>query len=315
MRLFFLAFYGTSLLAEVAPAVISTLPDGRVAVTCATPTAIVRYTLDGSDPDRSAGVYLAPVDLPVGRTLKARTFSADGVETSEVSSLVRAAGEPSTIVPVTQNRDWKSYDWVSRHESILRLVRTRQPKLIFLGDSITHFFGGEPADAKLRGPEVWNKYYGDRQALNLGYGWDRTENVLWRLQHGEVEGMNPQVAVVMIGTNNTGLNSAAEIATGIRAICAELHRRLPETRILLLAIFPRGAKPNAGREKLAEVNRAIARLDGQMNVTYLDIGQVFLEADGSIRPEIMNDYLHPTAAGYERWAAAMEPVLKRLLGE
>ena len=120
---------------------------------------------------------------------------------------------------------------MGRHENILRLARTQPPALIVIGDSITHFFGGLPADTKPRGPEVWEKYYGQRQALNLGYGWDRTENVLWRLQHGEVDGISPRVAVVMIGTNNTGLNSAEEIFRGIRKIGEELRQRLPYTRI------------------------------------------------------------------------------------
>jgi len=121
------------------------------------------------------------------------------------------------------------------------------------------------------------------------------------------------VAVVMIGTNNSGINSAEEITSGIEAICEELHTRLPGAKILLLGIFPRGAKPDAARAKVMEVNGLIAGLSGKNSVTYLDIGKVFLEADGSIAPEIMNDYLHPTSAGYERWAAAMEPTLRQLI--
>ena len=312
---FVLLCLSVGLHAEVAPVSLLTLPDGRVVATCPDPVAVIRYTLDGKDPDRSSGVYLAPVTLPAGRTLRARAFANNTAEEASAVASTSRPEDPSTVVEVTQNRDWKSYDWVQRHQSIVDLMRRRPPELLFLGDSITHFWGGEPADAKLRGAEVWEKYYGHRRAANLGYGWDRTENVLWRLRHGEIDGIAPKVVVVMIGTNNTGLNTAAEIATGIGAICDELHIRLPRTRILLLGIFPRGAKPNAGREKLADVNRLIAALDGQRNVTYLDIGAVFLEPDGSIAPEIMNDYLHPTAAGYERWAAAMEPTLRRLLGE
>ncbi len=298
--------------AEVATPSFAVLPDGRLTLACGTPNAIIRYTFEDKDPDRSAGVYLAPVAVPLGRAIRARAFAGD--EESAVA-VIDGRGEPSTLVEVTQNRDWKSYDWVRRHEAIVQLMKTRNPQLVFLGDSITHFFGGEPADAKLRGASVWDKYYGQRQAMNIGYGWDRTENVLWRLRHGEIDGISPKVVVVMIGTNNTGINTAPEIAAGIAAICDELHARLPKTKILLLGIFPRGAKPNPGRDKLAEINRIIAKLDGQRNVTYLDIGPVFVEPDGSILPEIMNDYLHPTEAGYERWSAAMEPTLKKLLGE
>lgn len=305
---------GSALWAEVLAPSFVILPDGRVALVSTTPGAVIRYTFEDKDPDRSAGAYLAPVFVPEGRAVRARSFSADGAEESSTSTFTGNL-EPSTLLEVTQNRDWKSYDWVRRHQAIVQLMLTRPPQLVFLGDSITHFFGGEPADAKLRGADVWQKYYGARQAINIGYGWDRTENVLWRLRHGEIDGISPKVVVLMIGTNNTGINSAPEIAAGIAAICGELHTRLPSTKILLLGIFPRGAKPNPGRDKLAEINRLIAPLSGQRNVTYLDIGPVFVEADGSISPEIMNDYLHPTAAGYERWAAAMEPTLRRLLGD
>ena len=150
--------------------------------------------------------------------------------------------------------------------------------------------------------------------VNLGYGWDRTENVLWRITHGEFEGVSPKVVVVMIGTNNIDLNTPDEIAAGVAAICAEVHRRSAATRILLLGIFPRGASPDATRAKVNMVNQRIARLDGSHGVTYLDVGNAFLEADGSISKEVMADFLHPTATGYALWAAAMEPTLTRLLG-
>lgn len=302
------------LAAEIPSPSFAILADGRVTLATPTAGAVIRYTLEEKDPDKSAGVYLAPVALPAGRTLRARAFSADGAEQS-LLTVVAGRGAPSTLVEVTQNRDWKNYDWAARHQSIVELLRTRPPELVFLGDSITHFWGGQPADARLRGAEVWEKYYGARKAVNIGYGWDRTENVLWRLRHGEVDGIAPKVVVVMIGTNNAGINTVDEIAAGVTAICDELHLRLPVAKILLLGIFPRGPKPDAMREKLQAVNDRIATLHGRGGVTYLDIGKVFLEADGTISKEIMNDYLHPTAAGYERWASAMEPTLRTLLGE
>lgn len=309
-----LILLASGLWAEVATPSFTLLVDGRVVLASTTPGAVIRYTFDEKEPDRSAGAYLAPISIPFGRTLRARAFSSDGVEQS-LTLVVGAQPLPSTLVELTQNRDWKNYDWVKRHEAIVALGKSRQPELLFIGDSITHFFGGEPADARQRGPEVWDKYYAPRKALNLGYGWDRTENVLWRLHHGEIDGLAPKVVVVMIGTNNAGINTVEEIAAGIEAICTELHLRLPTTKILLLGIFPRGSKPDAPRAKLMAVNQRISSLDGKNALTYLDIGKVFLEPDGSIAPEIMNDYLHPTSAGYERWAAAMEPTLNTLLAE
>lgn len=300
------------LMAEVAPPTFRYLPDSRVALECAMPGAVIRYTLEDRDPDKSAGVYFGPVDVPVGRVLRARAFSADNAETSAVLTIA-GRPQPSTLVEVTQNRDWKNYDWATRHRAIVARNQQVKPDILLLGDSITHFWGGEPSDARARGPVSYQKYFGAYKVTNIGYGWDRTENVLWRLRHGEVEGIHPRVVMVMIGTNNMNLNTTEEIAAGVSAICEELHLRLPQSKILLLAIFPRGAKADAGRDRIAAVNMELAKLHGTRNVTYLDIGKVFLEADGSISAAIMNDYLHPTEAGYERWGEAIAPILKRLL--
>jgi lysophospholipase L1-like esterase len=150
--------------------------------------------------------------------------------------------------------------------------------------------------------------------VNLGYGWDRTENVLWRLRHGEFEHVSPKVVVLMIGTNNVPLNTPDEIAAGVSAICDEIHQRSPASRILLLGIFPRGEKPDANRAAIEAVNQRIATFEGRGGVvTYLDIGDRFLAADRSISKDVMYDFLHPTANGYGIWVAAMEPTLTRLL--
>lgn len=314
IRIVWLLAAGLGLWAEVAAPSWTMLADGRVVLATSTPGAFIRYTLEEKDPDKSAGVYLAPVYVPAGRAVRARAYSADASEESLVT-VVGGRGEPSTLVPVTQNRDWKTYDWVKRHEAIVEMVKTRPVELVFLGDSITHFWGGEPVGGRVNGQAVWEKYYGKRKAINLGYGWDRTENVLWRLRNGEIDGIAPKAVVVMIGTNNAGINTVGEIAAGIEAICNELYVRLPKARILLLGVFPRGEKPNEMRAKMEAVNGVIAGLDGKKNVTYLDIGRVFLEPDGRITKEVMYDFLHPSAEGYERWAAAMEPTLRRMLGE
>jgi lysophospholipase L1-like esterase/pimeloyl-ACP methyl ester carboxylesterase len=296
-------------------------PEGNVILTCAATNVVIRYTLDGSDPASEAGAYLAPMALPFGGTVISRAFSRDGSARSPVASarfdpLPGAAPRPhSALLPITQNRDWRSYDWPARHAAIQALVRARQPELVFIGDSITHFFGGEPRAHLARGAEAWDRLCCRRNAVNLGFGWDRTENVLWRLKHGELDGAAPKVVVVLIGTNNLDVNSPDEIADGVRAICAELHARLPQANILLLAILPRSAKPDARRVKLGEVNARLGRFDGQDRITFLDLGSKFLGADGSIPPELMDDYLHPTAKGYTVLVEAIEPTLARLLGE
>ncbi len=320
LALALIALSALSAVAADAPA-IRTNAAGLLEVDTAWGTT-VRYTLDGSDPDRSSGVWLAPVDLPAGYTLKARAFAPDGNPVSDVAvreSSAKGTHKPSTLVPVTQARDWRLYDWAERHAACVALMKTRQPEIVMLGDSITHFWGGDPSGGTVAGRrtgvEQWDRFFAGRRVVNLGYGWDRTENVLWRLTHGEFDGVSPKVVVVMIGTNNMDLNTVDEIAAGITEICAVLHSGSPATRILLLGIFPRGASPDATRAKVNAVNERIAKLDGHDGVTYLDIGHVFLEPDGSISKDVMYDFLHPSALGYDRWSAAMKPTLDRLMAQ
>ena len=294
---------------------IATRPDGSLDVSAPPAGAVMRYTLDGTDPTRDAGEWLAPVRVPPGYTVRVRPVAADGTPVGEVatwSAPPAGARTPSTLVPVTQNRDWRVYDWTTRHREASALMRTRRPDIVMLGDSITHFWGGEPVGGRRTGVEEWDRFFAGRSVVNLGYGWDRTENVLWRLEHGEFEGVTPRVVVLMVGTNNITLNTPDEIAAGVEAICASIHQRSPATKILLLAIFPRGQKPDATRAKVDDVNRLVAKLDTRDYVTFLDIGAKFLEPDGSISPDVMYDYLHPTPKGYAIWSAAMAPTLDGL---
>ncbi len=295
---------------------------GTITITCATPDALLLYTLDNSDPVIRSGPYLAPIALSHGGVIKARSFSADRKRKSAPAELAVASltpnepAPPSTLVAVTQGREWPGYEWAKRHAGVCANVQTRKPQIVFIGDSITHFFGGEPHDRGRNGEAVWQKVYEPRGAANLGFGWDRTENVLWRLGPGnELEGASPKVAVIMIGTNNLGLNQPADIAAGVTAICALIHKRLPATKILLLGIFPRGEKPDANRQRITEINQILAKLDGKDQVTFLDFGAKFLSPDGTIARNIMPDFLHPNAAGYQIWVDAMEPTLAKLLAE
>ena len=308
---FHLSFVAAVLLAaavqaEIPPPVIQRDAKGLVTITTA-PGAVIYYSLDGSEPDqKGAGVYLAPIELPYKVVVKARAYDSSPVAAATFDTQGDVATPPSTVIPVTQNRNWATYNWEKRHASLCALVGERKPALIFIGDSITHF---------MEGKDVWKKYYEPRNAVDLGFGWDRTENVIWRLQHGELDGYEPKVAVVMIGTNNRDSSSVADIVAGIRAICSEIHKRTPGTKILLLGIFPRGEKPDGGRKKIDEINKLIAGFDGQDGIAFLDIGSKFLNPDGSISKDVMGDFLHPTPKGYEIWAEAMDPTLKKLLGE
>ena len=291
-----------------------------VVLKAAQPAEVVRYTLNGKDPDFSAGVYLAPIELPEGGTVKAATFEGNKRVGEVRTQVVPGPGPKNTaLVPLTQNRDWKSYDWVVRHHEILALNQpgAMRADVIFLGDSITHFWSGEPKAKRVSGKDSWEKWIAPHHPINLGYGWDRTENVLWRLRHGEIAGLKPKAFVVLIGTNNlSGFNPPAETAEGVAEVCRELRRQAPQAKILLLAILPRQAKPDATRQRVTDTNKLLQaqmllKSQGpQIADAYLDLTDKLVEADGSILKETMNDYLHPTNKGYEVMGAAIDAQLK-----
>jgi beta-glucosidase len=183
-------------------------------------------------------------------------------------------------------------------------------QVIFIGDSITQGWEGA-------GKEVWERYYAPRQGLNLGIGGDRTQHVLWRLDHGNLEGLRPKAAVVMIGTNNSNGedNTVEQIADGVRAIVQKLRTRLPGTKVILVAIFPRAENPGPQRGKLLQVNQLLQRLGDNRDVFYVDFGYKFLNDQGLIPHELMPDYLHLSPAGYAIWAESIEGLLAHLLGD
>lgn len=217
----------------------------------------------------------------------------------------------ASVTPEPLNEWWSLDWWMPRHEKKLQDIKSRKIDLVFIGDSITE--GWEKS-----GAPVWEKFYAKRNAIALGFGGDHTENILWRLQHGEVDGLNPKVAVLMFGTNNTGHRheEPALIARGIKRDIDELQTRLPHTKILLLAIFPRDEKPDGGaRVNNEKVNAQIASFADNQHIFFLNINKVFLDEQGVLSKNIMPDLLHPNEKGYEIWASNMEPTLKQLLGE
>lgn len=200
-------------------------------------------------------------------------------------------------------------NWMKRHESFNERVKQGNVDLIFIGDSITQGWEGA-------GKAVWSEKYGKRNAVNLGIGGDRTQHVLWRLDNGNIDGIKPKLAVIMIGTNNSGSNTSEQIADGITAIVKKLREKLPETKILLLGIFPRGADDeNKNRQVNMKANEIAAKLaDGKM-VEYLDISSKFLDDKRVLSKEVMPDLLHLTPAAYQTWADAIEAHVARMMGE
>jgi len=216
-----------------------------------------------------------------------------------------------SVTPEKLNESWSLSWWTARHEKKLADARQlgKSAQVVFIGDSITE--GWEKS-----GAAVWDRYYKPLNGIALGFGGDRTENVLWRLQHGEVDSLDPKVAVLMFGTNNTGhrQEDPKTTAAGIKRNIEELQKRLPNTRILLLAIFPRGERPDDQLRQLNEkINTIIAGFADNQKVFFANINQAFLQPDGSLSRDIMPDLLHPNDKGYEIWAKAMAPALGKLL--
>jgi lysophospholipase L1-like esterase len=207
--------------------------------------------------------------------------------------------------------------WLKRHDEFVAEAKKGSPvDLLFVGDSITDFW-------RNRGKAVWDKYYGNLHTANIGISGDRTQHVLWRLDHGEVDGMHPKAIVLMIGTNDITLErdgltprgTPAEAAEGVKAVVNDLRQKMPDAKILLLAVFPRSHAPDdPARLQVEEIDKIIAGLDDGDHVHYLDIGAKFLTPDGMLEKDIMPDFLHPSPKGYEIWAQAIQGPLAQLLG-
>jgi lysophospholipase L1-like esterase len=223
----------------------------------------------------------------------------------------------TAVVPVPKLEN-DSYDWHARHEAALAARKTADPEVVLIGDSITHFWAGEPAAKTRNGPEAWKHAFGDRRVLNLGFGWDRTQNVLWRLDHGEFDGLRPRVVVLNIGTNNFTTtrnakeNTPAEVAEAIGVICARVRAASPKSRVVVMGVFPRGREADDPyRAKIATLNELLSAWAAKAGVTFLDVGAKMLAADGSIPPAVMRDACHPTEQGYAIWAEALKGVLEK----
>ena len=200
------------------------------------------------------------------------------------------------IIPTERREVW----WLQRHQQKLaeRETLKKNLELMFLGDSITHAW-------EVEGSEHWQQHFAHRKAFNLGFAGDRTEHLLWRIQNGEINNLSPKWVVLLIGTNNAGHrhDSPQEIAAGIKAILVELKQRLPNSKILLMAIFPRSrntAKPM--RKRVDSANMLMKAYSDEKQVLWLDINHHFLTDEGILLESIMPDLLHPNAAQYDVWA-------------
>ncbi len=218
-----------------------------------------------------------------------------------------------TTLPVTQNRDSRIYNWQERHLEVLERNKQIKPEVVIIGDSIVHYWGGEPKAPLTRGAQSWSNCFAGISVENLGFGWDRTENVIWRIEHGELDGITPKVIIIMIGTNNTGLNTPADIAAGIQAVCDAAHNKQPNAKILLLGILTRrDEKP--GQHIIENVNQLLAAHYSNMAyVTFRDFGSAFRNDDGTPNVALFADGVHINAVGYEILAAKIRSQMTALM--
>ncbi len=214
---------------------------------------------------------------------------------------------PDVAAPKMGTNGLPQAGFIKSHENFLKVAQKGDTGLLFLGDSITAGWNGHKA--------IWEKAFGEYKPANFGIGGDRTQHVLWRIENGELEVHKPKAVVLMIGTNNSGSDESEGTARGVTKIVETIRAKLPQTKILLLAIFPRGATPanNPGRAKNDKVNSIIAKLHDGKTVHYLDIGEKFLQPDGTLTKEIMPDLLHLSSKGYQIWADAITPKLAELM--
>lgn len=218
--------------------------------------------------------------------------------------------------PIEKNDPSGKFQWM--HKSFL--ARAKQPMdILFIGDSITEGWN--------KAPHVWNHFYGMHRPANFGIGGDKTENVVWRIENGELDGAKPKVVILMLGTNNSAQNTGEEIAAADKKIVEMIRAKIPAAKVMLLAIFPRDSRRDAQgkiadttladtkirKEAIATANALLAKLDDGKMVRFLDIGDKFLGQDGKIPWTLMPDQLHPTAAGYQLWAEAIQPLLTQMM--
>ena len=229
---------------------------------------------------------------------------------STAISIAVAQDRPPAVIPIQQDASWAVEWWMPRHEEKLAEAKERgdQVELLFIGDSITHGWDDN----------LWNDYFGNHEPFNLGFSGDRTEHVLWRFQHGALDNLNPKVTVLMIGTNNTGQGDgqpAHETLQGIEAIIDEINERLPDTHLILHAVFPRGASAeDPKRLENDKINAALPALAEEKGAEFLDINRFFVEYDGTLPRNVMPDLLHPNRYGYSLWAKALKPSLEKQFG-
>lgn len=210
----------------------------------------------------------------------------------------------------TQRREPETYSWDERHNAVITRNSTTNPEILMIGNSITHYWAGEPAYTPRQwGLQAWKKLFGKKRVTNMGYGWDRIENVFWRLYHGELDNCHPQQICMNIGTNNLELNTNEEIVEGILGLVQLIRERQPQARLHVIKIYPRRGQ----EDRVARLNDLLqSRLPKDNMIDIADATSRLLLTDGSgkIDESLFRDGLHPNEKGYARIVEVLKPLLK-----
>jgi len=240
-----------------------------------------------------------------GALALAQQGAAPGPGAQETPAARGGRGGP--LPPATEPRPPQNDNYTNRHKSFLEIAQKGDTQLLWVGDSITDLWDDRALD-------TWNKYFGPMKPANFGISGDTTQGVLWRMQNGELDGFKSKLIILMLGTNNINRNDNDDIVRGDAAIIQEFRKHQPQAKVLVLGIFPRGGPAdNPFRAQIKDINSKLAKLADNKQVFYMDIGDKFLAPDGTLTAEIMNDFLHPTAKGYQIWADATIDKIKELM--
>lgn len=268
--------------------------------------AVLRSTVDSLVASGTTGLFYL-TEKEIGQDIES---TVDGTHPNDIGMMHYAdayakkvsgiLNEPivgvRTTIPVTQRRDFATYDWEQRHQQVLDYNRSHKPQWVMIGNSITHFWGGEPLSSIHRGQDSWDKYFGGFHAVNMGFGWDRIENVLWRIHHGELDGFQAKYIYLNIGTNNLQIDTDKDILEGLGAVLELIRKKQSEAKVILSGIYPR-----RGMEaRILQLNVSIAKLAQEHNCRFADPGRVFLGSDQKINEAWFTDGLHPNAEGYDK---------------
>ena len=213
--------------------------------------------------------------------------------------LKEETGDTPTCIPCKQQRD--PYDWQARHEQVLKLNRADPPEVILIGNSIIHYWAGEPLADMQRGKHAWNRLFAGTKVRNLGFGWDKIENVLWRVYHGELDGYKAKDIFMLIGTNNLQFNTDREIVEGIAFAAKAIRERQPSAKLHIVGILPRKGQ----EQRIKDINAKLQKELMKTDAVYVNLTSLFIKEDGRIDPSLFSDGLHPNEKGYEKIASQL----------